>query len=364
MLKQLLQDVMYEIYSAINRNVGVIDDKNCVLAFSGKQNSGLVEKINFNMRDFCEAKSDSFSFENYLFKAFTVPQGSKHFLFIEGTDEQSKNYLKIVEILLLKLYNKMDDKYEKNLFIKRLILNHIYPKDIEIKAKIFDIKVDVERIIFLVKFLSLQKELTTKYIEQVLQSDEYEFVLQVDLNTVVIIKKIDSSTKNKHILDFANQIVTTMDSKFSLKVDVAISNISKNLIELGDSYIKARTCLAIKKIFKKMESVLSFRSIGIARLIYSLPKEVCEDFLSEINRNKTIKSLDKEIMITIDKFFENNLNISQTSKKLFIHRNTLVYRLEKIKSLIGLDLRNFEQATTFKLAIMVKQYLKYVTKNA
>ena len=80
-------------------------------------------------------------------------------------------------------------------------------------------------------------------------------------------------------------------------------------------------------------------------------------FLSEVFKKGSIESLDQETLSTIQKFFENNLNVSETSRKLFVHRNTLVYRLDKIRRLTGLDLKEFDDAIVFKVALMVVKYL-------
>ena len=113
----------------------------------------------------------------------------------------------------------------------------------------------------------------------------------------------------------------------------------------------------VGKVFDVEKSIVSYSNLGIGRLIYYLPKTLCEMFLQEVFKRGSLESLDRETLMTIQAFFENNLNVSETSRKLFVHRNTLVYRLEKIKKLTGLDLREFDHAITFKVALMVKKYV-------
>ena len=116
--------------------------------------------------------------------------------------------------------------------------------------------------------------------------------------------------------------------------------------------------MEVGKVFDTEKTISSYDSLGIARLIYQLPTTLCETFLKEVFKRGSIESLDQETLFTIQRFFENNLNVSETSRKLFVHRNTLVYRLEKIKKITGLDLREFDHAIIFKIALMVNKYLK------
>ena len=115
--------------------------------------------------------------------------------------------------------------------------------------------------------------------------------------------------------------------------------------------------IEVGKVFENDKMIVHYDNLGIGRLIYQLPTTLCEMYLNEVFKKNSIDSLDQETLYTINKFFENNLNVSETSRKLFVHRNTLVYRLEKIKKLTGLDLREFDHAIVFKVALMVKKYL-------
>ncbi len=130
-----------------------------------------------------------------------------------------------------------------------------------------------------------------------------------------------------------------------------------SLKDLARSFKEAQTALEIGKVFEKEKNIVSYKNLGIGRLIYQLPTTLCEMFLSEVFKQGSIDSLDQETLLTISKFFENNLNVSETARKLFVHRNTLVYRLEKIKKLTGLDIREFDNAIIFKVALMVNRYL-------
>ena len=149
----------------------------------------------------------------------------------------------------------------------------------------------------------------------------------------------------------------TLSSEFYTHCSVGIGTIVNNIKDLARSFKEAQTALEVGKVFDTEKPIVSYNNLGIARLIYQLPTTLCEMFLKEVFKKGSIDSLDHETLFTIQRFFENNLNVSETSRKLFVHRNTLVYRLEKIKKITGLDLREFEDAIVFKVALMVKKYL-------
>jgi carbohydrate diacid regulator len=155
----------------------------------------------------------------------------------------------------------------------------------------------------------------------------------------------------------AKSIADTLNSEFYAKVTIGIGTVTENIKELARSYKEAQVALEVGKVFDNEKNIVSYENLGIGRLIYQLPSTLCEMFLHEVFKKGSLESLDQETLMTIQCFFENNLNVSETSRKLFVHRNTLVYRLEKIRKLTGLDLRELEHAITFKVALMVKKYM-------
>jgi carbohydrate diacid regulator len=174
---------------------------------------------------------------------------------------------------------------------------------------------------------------------------------------VVIIKQITPSTTAEDLEKIARSVEDTLKNELFIKCVIGIGTVAEHLRSLADSYKEAQTAIDVGKVFDTEKSIINYENLGIGRLIYQLPTTLCEIFLSEIFKKSSIDSLDQETLFTINKFFENNLNVSETSRKLFVHRNTLVYRLEKIKKLTGLDLRQFDHAIVFKVALMVRKYL-------
>ena len=184
-----------------------------------------------------------------------------------------------------------------------------------------------------------------------------DFVLSINESDVAVVKQITANTPSEELEKIAQDIENTLKNELRIKTSIGIGTVSEHLRELADSYKEAQTAIEVGKVFDTEKSIMRYENLGIGRLIYQLPTTLCEIFLSEIFKKSSIDCLDQETLFTINKFFENNLNVSETSRKLFVHRNTLVYRLEKIKKLTGLDLRQFDHAIVFKVALMVRKYL-------
>ena len=144
------------------------------------------------------------------------------------------------------------------------------------------------------------------------------------------------------------------------RVFVGIGTLALHLRDLAKSYKEAQIAIEVGKVFDTERYVINYENLGIGRLIYQLPLPLCKMFIKEIFEAKSPDDFDEETLTTINKFFENSLNVSETSRQLYIHRNTLVYRLDKLQKSTGLDLRVFEDAITFKIALMVVKYMKYM----
>ena len=184
-----------------------------------------------------------------------------------------------------------------------------------------------------------------------------DYVINVSEQDVVLVKEIKRGTDMKEIEKLAVNITDTLSTEFYTKVSIGISTVVDNIKDLAKAYQEAQVALEVGKVFETEKNIISYENLGIGRLIYQLPTTLCEMFLQEVFKKGSLDSLDRETLMTIQCFFENNLNVSEASRKLFVHRNTLVYRLDKIRKLTGLDLREFEHAITFKVALMVRKYL-------
>jgi carbohydrate diacid regulator len=231
------------------------------------------------------------------------------------------------------------------------------PSDIYIKSKELHFNTDESRIVFLIKFFGKNDMMPFEMVQNMFPDKTKDYVISVSEQDVVIVREVDADIDSKDVEDYARDIIDSVASKHGLKSMVGISSVVDNLKDLARAYKEARIAFEVGKVFDIEKPVISYENLGIGRLIYQLPTTLCEMFLSEVFKKGSLESLDRETLMTVQSFFENNLNVSETSRKLFVHRNTLVYRLEKIRKLSGLDLREFDHAVTFKVALMVKKYL-------
>ena len=229
--------------------------------------------------------------------------------------------------------------------------------DIYLKAKELRFNSEVTRVCFGIKIISKNDISAYDVIQNLFPDKSKDFVININESDIALVKEIKSETDSKDLEKLASSIVDTLSGEFYTHCVIGIGTPVEGIKDLARSYKEAQIALEVGKVFDTEKTIVSYDNLGIARLVYQLPTTLCDMFLKEVFKRGSIESLDQETLFTIQRFFENNLNVSETSRKLFVHRNTLVYRLEKIKKLTGLDLREFEDAIVFKVALMVKKYL-------
>ncbi len=354
MSNRLFQGVIHQMKDSIERVLGVIDKSTCIIACSE------LGKIGENMEGIT---TEDFSVQTpfvvgrYTFKTFGSASKSEYAVFVDGTDSEAIKYANILSISLSSIKQYYDEKYDRSNFIKNVILDNILSGDIYLKSRELHFNNDVARVCMLIK-ISNRTDISVYDILQNLFPDKSkDFVISINETDIVLVKEIKHNIDPKDIEKLASSIVDTLSSEFYTHCTVGIGTVVEGTKDLAKSFKEAQVALEVGKVFDTERPIVRYDNLGIARLIYQLPTTLCGIFLKEVFKKGSIESLDHETLFTIQKFFENNLNVSETSRKLFVHRNTLVYRLEKIKKITGLDLREFEDAIIFKVALMVKKYL-------
>ncbi len=355
MSNKLFQSLIYQMKEELDSTVGVIDDKGVIIACSQLTRIGETDKLVF------EAVSYSTSvvvYNGYTYKPFGTHGKAEYVVFVEGTGDDAKHIAGLLTVSLSSVKALYDEKYDKANFIKNIILDNILPSDIYLKAKELHLDSEVNRVVYLIRFHNHNSDAVPfEIIQNMFPNKSRDYVISVGENDIVLVKELKTAQETKSIEANAKSIVDTVSGEFYLKVTVGIGSVVSSIKELAHSFKDAQVALEVGKVFDTEKTTINYESLGIARLIYQLPTTLCEMFLSEVFRRGSLESLDRETLMTIQAFFDNNLNVSETSRKLFVHRNTLVYRLEKIKKLTGLDLREFDHAITFKVALMVKKYV-------
>ncbi len=354
MSNRLFQGVVHQMRDAIDRVIGVVDDTAAIIACSDLTKVG--EKSDYLVLDLNE-NNDLFIRDGYTYKPFGTRMRPDYAVFVEGTDEMAAKFCNVLAISLSSIKQYYDEKYDRNNFIKNVILDNILPSDIYVKSRELHFNTDINRVVFLIRVVSSNDISSFDIIQNLFPDKQKDFVFSISENDIVLVKEIKSGIETKDLEKLARSIVDTLGSEFYTRVVVGIGTIVVGVKDLAKSFKEAQVALEVGKVFDTEKPIVSYNNLGIARLIYQLPTTLCEMFLKEVFKKGSIESLDHETLFTIQRFFENNLNVSETSRKLFVHRNTLVYRLEKIKKLTGLDLREFDHAIIFKVALMVKKYL-------
>lgn len=354
MSNRLFQGVLQQMHDIINCEIGVIDCDALVIACSDSSKIGYTnEFISLDLNE----TYDYFIRDGYTYMPFGPKPKSEYYAFVEGTDETAYKYVSLLSVALSNLQQFYDEKYDRNNFVKNVVLDNILPGDIQLKARELHFNSNVTRVVFLIRIVASNDVSAFDVIQNLFPDKSKDFVFTISETDIVLIKEVRPNIESGDLEKLAFSIADTLLSEFYTRVNIGVGTVVDNVRNLAVSFREAQIALEVGKVFDTDKSIISYENLGIARLIYHLPTNLCETFLKEVFKKGSIESLDQETLFTIQKFFENNLNVSETSRKLFVHRNTLVYRLEKIKKLTGLDLREFDHAIIFKIALMVKKYL-------
>ena len=353
---RIFQNVVLQLKENTDRTVGVIDGEGVVIACS--ELSMIGQRWAENVPVVNAAGGSMVTSDGKTFKALNGWSNQFDYAaFAFGDNEISKTVCAMATVALNAAKAYYEEKHDRGSFVKDIISDNIMLGDIYMRAKELRVTADVPRGVFVVRSLKKGESVPTDVIQSLFPDRQNDFVLSVGEGDVVLIRQMPEGAGIKELNKIAASVEETLRVGGEPAVVVGIGTVATHLRDLAKSYKEAQIAIEVGKVFDTEKYVINYENLGIGRLIYQLPTTLCEMFLQEVFKKNPIDALDKETLFTIHKFFENNLNVSETARKLFVHRNTLVYRLEKIKKLTGLDLREFDDAITFKVALMVKKYL-------
>ena len=350
MANRLFQGVIHQMRDCIDRTFGVIDENFTVTASSELGRIGEVIPA-FNLTN--EICVDS----GYTYKTLGVNQGTSYTVFVEGDDILASKYASILAVAFANVKFYYDEKYDRGNFIKNVMLDNILPGDICVKARELHFNNETTRSVLLIRITEPGEVAIFDIIQNLFPDKTKDFVVNINETDIALVKEVKANIESRDLEKLARSIADSLGTEYYTHTLVGIGTAVTGIKDLARSFKEAQVALEVGKVFDTEKTIVSYENLGIARLIYQLPTTLCDMFLKEVFKRGSIESLDHETLFTIQKFFENNLNVSETSRKLFVHRNTLVYRLEKIRKLTGLDLREFDDAIVFKVALMVKKYL-------
>ena len=349
MASRLFQSIVLQMKDTVDRTIGIVDASGAVVACTDLPRIGEMREEAITELGFA---GEIVRFGGYTYHT-TGDRASRleYAVFVQGEDELARSICSLVAVSINNIKTLYDEKHDKATFVKNIILDNILPGDIYIKSRELHFGNDVPRVVFLVRQQAPADVAAIDVVNGMFPDKQKDFVLHISET------EVKAGSEIMDLIKLADSIEETLLSELSVKCLIGIGSVSSQMKDIAKSFKEATTAIEVGAVFDTEKNIISFENLGIGRLIYQLPITLCEMFLSEVFRKGSIDSLDQETLFTIQKFFENNLNVSETSRKLFVHRNTLVYRLEKIKKLTGLDLREFDHAIVFKVALMVRKYL-------
>ena len=355
---QILQNTIDGLKGITRIDLCIIDVEGKVLAATFPEADQYIEPA----QAFVESPADSQVVNGYqFFKVFDEHQ-LEYILLASGDSDDVYMVGKIASFQIQNLLVAYKERFDKDNFIKNLLLDNLLLVDIYSRSKKLHIQTDVPRVVMIVESAGGKDNNVLELARTHFGSNSKDFITAVDESNVIVVKEFAETDTGKEIEKSARALDAALLKEGIREIRIAYGTIVHEIKEVSRSYKEAKMALDVGKIFFDERDIIAYSELGIGRLIYQLPIPLCEMFMTEVFGENLPDTFDEETLTTINKFFENNLNVSETSRQLYVHRNTLVYRFEKLQRKFGLDIRAFEDALTFKLAMMVVDYIKY-SKN-
>lgn len=353
---QILQNTIDGLKEITRIDLSVMDLNGRILATTEEH---LVDKHKSSVVDFVDSQEESQLVQGYKYFKVYDDHAPEYVIAVRAEAEDVYKIGKIAAFQIQNLLIAYKERYDKANFIKNLLLDNLLLVDVYNRAKKLHIEIDVKRVAIIIETKARNDINVLEVVRSILPSKTKDFITAVDEKNIVLIYEMKDNETIVDVKKSSNDIVEMLNSETLNVAFLAIGTVVKDIKEVSKSYEDAKIALEVGKIFLEDKHMVAYDNLGIGRLIYQLPFPLCKIFIKEIFNDKSPDNFDEETLRSINKFFENRLNISETARQLHIHRNTLVYRLDKIQKITGLDLRVFEDAITFNIALMVGKYIKY-----
>ncbi len=315
------------------------------------------------IRTFSDSVADSQAIGNFhLLKV--KDEGELVFILVAlGFSEDAYMIGRIATAQLERLVAAYKERFDQNNFFQNLLMDNLLLVDVYNRAKKLHVEINVPRAVYMIETESEYDSVVNELLKNMFSAQNGDYLTSIEENHIILIKSVEATDSKEDLMQTARTIADMINTEIMVNVKVSIGTVVQELKDVSKSYKEAKMALEVGKVFYSQNNINAYTSLGIGRLIYQLPVNLCKLFIEEIFGENIPEELDEETLYTIDKFFENNLNVSETSRQLFLHRNTLVYRIEKLQKSIGLDIRAFDDALTFKIALMVVNYMKYLEET-
>ena len=353
---QIIKKTIDELHSITRVDFTVFDTDGNLVA-STETNPAIDPEM---IRMFAVSAADSQEVRGYHFFKIMEDNLPENILISRGSGEDVHVMGKVAAASIHSLMSAYHDRYDRNTFIQNLLLDNLLLVDIYNKAKKLHIETEARRLVYIIETRGEEDTTAMEVLRGLFAGNSRDFITAVDERSLIYVQELHDEDDYESAYSVAGMICNMMDTEGLPSVRVSYGTIVNEIQQVSQSYKEARMAMDVGRIFYTEKRIHAYSTLGIGRLIYQLPPNLCEMFMNEVFTAQKPDSFDEETLITINKFFENNLNVSETARQLFVHRNTLVYRLEKLQKSTGLDIRSFDDALTFKIALMVVSYMKYM----
>ena len=356
-MAEYIQDIVNQIKGFINVEFGFCDDTGAIVGCSDDTKVGMVD---YNIPIVLEEKEDVCLLDEYVYQKYCGETCVDFIVFIKNPDQDAINYINAISVCIINLKNLKKSYNTTANFIRGIILGEIPFGEIAQKARELHLNQNITRVVLLIRMHKTNKNNAYEIIQSIFPNKNKDFIVILDELNIALVKEIkpeDTMSLDK----VASIIIEALNSEIMIKAYVGIGSTFNNIIDLYRSFDDARTALEVGDIFYANRYIIDYNKLGLVRLIYKLPPEICRLFMDEVLKNVGEEMLDEETLLTVTKLFENNLHVSETARQLYLHRNTLVYRLEKIQKATTLDLKKFDDAVIFKMGLLIREYLKKQT---
>jgi carbohydrate diacid regulator len=353
---QVIQTSMDELKAITKVDFGVIDMDGITVASTF--DTSIIS--NTLVESFVESPADSQIVKDCNMLKVLEDGEVVYVVIAKGASADAYTMGKVAVCQLQNLVIAYKENYDKNNFFQNLLLDNLLLVDIYNKAKKLRIESVKPRVVYLIEPQNDKDNISMELLKNLFDDQEGAYITAVEQKNIIVIKDVKSLDDYEGVEQSAQVIVDMLNSEAMLIAKVAYGTIVPELKEVSKSYKEAKMALDVGKIFYMEKPITAYNTLGIGRLIYQLPINLCRMYIHEIFGDTLPDELDDEMLMTVQKFFDNNLNVSETSRQLYVHRNTLVYRIEKLHQATGLDVRKFDDAMTFKIALMVVNYMDYI----
>lgn len=356
---QILQNTIDELHSITRIDFSVMDVEGNEIATTIPTDYLLPQAI----VQFANSPADSQVVQNAHFFKIYDEKTLEYILISKGSSEDAYMIGRVAVSQIQNLIIAYKERYDRNNFIQNLILDNMLLIDIYNRAKKLHIETEVRRIVYIIETKNEKDSAAVEIVKGLFSNRTKDFITEVDEKSIILVQELKEQDDYEVVEETAKMLRDMLNSEAMMNVRIAYGTIVEEIRQVSRSYKEAKMALDVGKIFYIEKSIIAYNTLGIGRLIYQLPIPLCQMFMKEVFTERMPDSFDEETLTTINKFFENNLNVSETARQLYIHRNTLVYRLEKLQKSTGLDIRAFDDALTFKIAMMVVSYMKYMEQS-